>query len=84
MSRFYLHLYNSTGPVCDEDGLELESLEAARAVAIRSIRDVISEEARHGRIDLRGKIEIENESKELLAVIRFEHAFELQLDQNLA
>ena len=48
MIRYFLHLYNSVGYVPDSDGHEFPNLEAARAAAIQSIRDMVSADAKAG------------------------------------
>jgi hypothetical protein len=75
MKRYYLHLFNSAGSAPDEEGKELPSLEAARELALLSIRDLLSEEAK-----VRGRIEIADETGQLLATVHFPEAFELHLE----
>ncbi|HUD95326.1 DUF6894 family protein [Sphingobium sp.] len=84
MTRFYLHLHNQTGTAPDEQGQDLGSLDEARQLALDSIRDVLSEEVRQGRIDFRGHIEIADETGEALAILRFSEAVELVVDGEAA
>ncbi|MDX3899174.1 MAG: hypothetical protein QHC40_01435 [Sphingobium sp.] len=81
MARFYLHLHNRTGLVPDEEGTELPDLDAARQIAVDAIRDLISEEARSGLIDLRGYIEIAEESGKAAVRIAFSSAVDLHLGE---
>ncbi len=81
MPRFYLHLYNDLGAVPDEEGEVLADLDDARERALKAIRDILSEEAKQGRIDLRGRIEISGDDRRPLAVVPFAEAIELHLDQ---
>jgi hypothetical protein len=74
MPIFYLHLFNGTGAIPDEEGKELPDLEAARALALASIRDIVSAEASEGQIDLRGRIEIADETGNTRAKISFSSA----------
>ena len=74
MARFYLHLHNGIGYVRDEDGQDLAELSQARDLAIVSIRDIIGAEAKKGRIDLRGRIEITDDAGKVLAVVPFSEA----------
>jgi hypothetical protein len=76
MPRFFLHLYNGLGLTPDDEGLELAGASAAREEAIRSIRSILSEEAKGGRIDLNGRIEVV-EDGECVAVVLFTDAVEL-------
>lgn len=81
MTRFYLHLYNCTGMARDEEGRELPDLDAARDAAIQAIRDVMSEEARTGRVDLRGYIEIADETEAVRCRVPFASAIHVYVDE---
>jgi len=81
MARYYLHLYNRIGSALDDEGTEARDLEAARTIAIRSVRDILGEEIRKGRIDLFGRIEIADEEGSILAVVPFADAVELRLGE---
>ena len=81
MTRYYLHFYNRIGLARDEEGRELPNLDAAREAAIEAIRDVMSEEARTGRIDLRGYIEIVDDTQEVRCRVPFSSAIDLHLDE---
>jgi hypothetical protein len=80
MARFYLHIRNGGGFSEDLEGLELPDLEAARLQAIDGIRSVLSEEARHGQIDLAGSIEIVDGDGNILLVVPFNEAVTLRVD----
>lgn len=60
MPLYYFHVRNGLGFTRDEEGQELADHAAAMDVAIRSIRSLIGAEATEGRIDLRGRIEVED------------------------
>ena len=76
MSRFFLHVLNGVGDVRDGEGIEVESLDAAVAQAKEGIRSIVGDEARRGRIDMDGRVEIADESGRLCAVVPFPEAFE--------
>ncbi len=78
MPRFYLNLFNRVGPVPDEEGSEAEDLPAARDLAVQSIRDILSEEARTGAIDLNGRIEITDGEGRLLDTLFFADAVRIR------
>lgn len=80
MARFYFQLYNRVGYVPDQQGQELQDLDAARREAIGSIRSMIGEDAKQGLVDMQGRIEVRNEAGELLEVIRFADAVEVRLE----
>ena len=44
MKRYYFDLYNSDGPVQDDDGQPFETRDQARAEAIRILHDVARDE----------------------------------------
>lgn len=77
MQRYYLHLFNGVGLANDEEGVELADLSAARTMAVAAVRDIVSAEARLGVIDLRGRIEIATEAREVLATVAFADAVEV-------
>jgi hypothetical protein len=77
MPRFYLHLINRTGSARDEEGVELADAQAAQARAVEGIRSILADEAKAGRLDLDGRIEIADESGAILRVVPFEAAFEI-------
>ena len=81
MPRFHLHVYNSTGYTCDEEGVDLSGLDEAKAQAVCGIRSILREEILGGSVDLRGRIEIADGGSAVLAVVRFAEAVEVHLDR---
>ncbi len=81
MSRFFPHIRNSIGLAVDEEGQEFPDLAAAEAEALNGIRSVLAEELRGGVLDLRGQVEISDETGKLVRVVRFREALELHLDE---
>jgi hypothetical protein len=77
MPLFYLHLHNSVGFVRDEEGRDFPDLAAARAEAIKSIRSLLAEDLRHGRLDLRGRLDVAGADGEILATVAFGEAVEV-------
>ncbi len=84
MTHYYLHLYNRIGFVRDEEGQDAPDLDGAREAAIQAIRGIVSHEAKAGRIDLAGRIEIADETGRLLACVPFSEALTVQLDETNA
>ena len=74
MPRFFLHMYNATGRIEDEEGQEHPNLAAARESAILSLRSVACEEVKEGTLDLRGRIEIADETGAVLMTVMFPEA----------
>jgi hypothetical protein len=81
MPLFFLHLHNSLGFLEDEEGRDLADLAAARGEAVRSIRSLLAEEIRRGRIDLRGRVEIAGADGETLATVLYTEAVQLLLGE---
>lgn len=81
MTRYYLHLHNRIGSVPDDEGAEIQNLDAAHEIAIASIRDILGEEVKKGRLDLFGRIDIADADGEILRVVPFSAAVELRLDE---
>jgi hypothetical protein len=49
---------------------------------LESIRDILSEEAKKGIVDLRGRVEIADAAGQVLEVVTFPEAVELQSDES--
>ena len=81
MPIFYLHLHNGTGDITDLEGSELPGVDDARRLAILGIRSIVAEEAKAGRIDLRGRIDIADEGGATIMTVDFREAFELEPSQ---
>ena len=52
MPRFYRHMQHGDQFIEDPEGIELPDLDAARADALRGVRDLLSEAIRKGTDDL--------------------------------
>lgn len=74
MPTFHLHLINAHVDADDVEGHDLPSLEVARAKALDGIRDFLSAELRNGTLDLRGRVDIEDEVGAVLITIPFAEA----------
>ena len=71
---YHLHLINTHVEADDREGHLLASLDEARAMAVDGIRGFLSHEVRDGRLDLRGRIDIEDDDGAVLASVRFDEA----------
>jgi len=76
MPRFYFHVLNDIDAP-DEDGQELANLAAANLKAIDYARDLASAAVRQGRLDLRHRIDVEDEAGEVLLTVTFAEAIEI-------
>jgi len=81
MPRFFFHLANGSGFVEDEEGAELETLEAARQQALTAIRDIMATELKRGDISLGSVIEIEDEKRQQLMTIPFSDAVKITTER---
>jgi hypothetical protein len=77
MPLYYFHVCNGNGFTEDDEGQELPDLEAARAVAIRSARDIMASDIRDGTLDLSSFIEIEDKDSQLVRTIAFDEAVDV-------
>jgi hypothetical protein len=73
MPRYFLNL-RSDASVDDAEGMFLEDAEAARREAIRSARDILAAEVRHGRLPLDGAIEVTDEYGQPILTVPFGEA----------
>lgn len=71
MPRYYFHTRSPSGVARDVDGLELDSLEAARTVAEHAVREAIVEMVYEGEIRLDQAIEIGDGRDAPLLVLRY-------------
>lgn len=73
MPRYFLNLRSETS-VDDAEGMFLEDAAAARREAIRSVRDILAAEVRHGRLPLAGAIEVTDEYGQPILTVPFAEA----------
>jgi hypothetical protein len=74
VATYHLHLINTHVDADDREGHLLASLDEARAMAVDGIRGYLSHEVRDGRLDLRGRIDVEDDDGAVLASVRFDEA----------
>lgn len=82
MSRFFLDLYNGDGALIDDEGVDANTPSALTVIAFDSIRSIIAEEVRRGKIDLHGRIVIRDETGAEVRSIDFAEAFELLVPES--
>jgi len=76
LPRYYFHLYNDE-VLRDETGESFVDAAAAREAAVRGISELIAEQIAAGRrVDLRHRIEIEDERSEIVCVVTFAQLFD--------
>jgi hypothetical protein len=77
LQTYYFHLRDGTNVLLDPEGRVLPSLDAAEATALFEARAIISADAKAGRISLRQRIEVEDESGAVIHRIDFKDAVNL-------
>ncbi len=77
MPRFYFHLYNDLTAV-DEEGQELPNPAVAHQKAIATARELAAEAVRNGRLVLDHRIEIADESGEVVSTVCFRDVVEVE------
>ena len=75
MARYFLHLRDHSEEILDPEGVELADLGSARQAALAAARDVIASDIRRsGVIDLRFRIDVEDEAAEIVHRLSFAEA----------
>ena len=72
MPRFYFNLQDVTGRKDDPDGVVLPDAEAAWYQAVRSARDIIGEDMRHGGFIPGRRVDIEDEHGQPIWAVPFD------------
>lgn len=74
MARYFMHLRDGTEQILDPEGLEFATIEAVRKAVLVSARDLMTGDIREGIIDLRFRIDVEDESGDIVYTLPFKHA----------
>ena len=74
MSLYFMHLRNSTDELLDPDGRDYRDLEELRAAVMFSARDLITGDVRNGVVDLRYRLDAEDEQGKIVYTLPFKHA----------
>lgn len=69
MARYFFHVRSGDAVSYDREGQELPGLDAARAEAVSSNREMLGESLLHGGMLGPRQVEIANESGEVLAIV---------------
>jgi hypothetical protein len=75
MARYYFHLRDSIAGFEDGEGVELGDLDAARVTALRAARDTLSQGLKSGVLDLRYRIEVEEDGGAIVHTLQLADAF---------
>ena len=74
MARYFMNLRDGTEELLDPDGVDYPSLDALRAAVLATVRDLMSGDLRGGVIDLRFRIDAEDEAGVIVYSLPFKHA----------
>jgi hypothetical protein len=77
VSRYYFHLRDGHDVLLDPEGQEFPSLPAIEAAALENARDIISHDAREGRIMLAYHLDVEDAAGAIVHRLDFEDAVEV-------
>jgi hypothetical protein len=72
-----MHLRNGVDELLDSEGVELVDLEAVRQNVLTTARDILGGDLRGGVMDLRYRIDAENEGGAIVYTLPFKHAFSI-------
>lgn len=74
MSRYFLQLRDHTEETLDPEGVHCPSLDALREHVLTSARDLMTGDVRRGVIDLRFRIDAEDEQGAIVHTLPFKDA----------
>jgi hypothetical protein len=75
MVLYFLHLRDGTDDVIDREGIEYASHDLMRIGVMECARDVLCGDIRRGVLDLRFRIDAEDEHGEIVYSLPLKHAF---------
>lgn len=74
MARYYMHLRDGTEELLDADGRDFATLAALRDAVLFTARDCLVNDVRDGVLDLRFRIDAEDDSGAVVYTLPFNHA----------
>ena len=74
MARYFMQLRGGAEDVLDPDGSEFATLAALREAVLFTARDLIASDVRLGLMDLRLRIDAEDEDGVIVHTLRLKHA----------
>ncbi|HEX8213849.1 MAG TPA: hypothetical protein VF582_00080 [Allosphingosinicella sp.] len=77
MPRFFFHVYDDEVAL-DDEGLDLPDLDTVRAHAVVGARSLICEVVSKGHINLRHRIEVEDEDRRPVLTLPFASAVAIE------
>ena len=77
MARYFFHLRDGSDVALDPDGRQFDDLETLRDAVLMNARDCLAGDIRSGILDLRFRIDAEDEGGKVVYSLPFKHAFSL-------
>ena len=77
MTRYFFHVYDDI-VACDEEGIELPNMDAARLKALQGARELIAEQVAHGFVVLSHWIDVTDGEGAVVIHLPFKDAFEIR------
>jgi len=77
MAKYFMHLRNGIDEVLDPEGVELSDMDAVRKKVMTAARDILVGDLRNGVVDLRYRVDAENEGGEVIYTLAFKNAFSI-------
>ena len=77
MALYFMHLRDGTDELLDPDGREFPDVESLKKAVLFSVRDLIAGDVRDGVVDLRYRIDAEDEGGTIVYTLAFRHAFNI-------
>jgi hypothetical protein len=74
VARYFMHLRDGIDELLDPEGLELHDLEAVRQKVMTAAGDILAGDLRNGIVDLRYRIDAEDEVGAIVYTLAFKHA----------
>lgn len=71
MPRFYFHLYHGVQALPDPEGTECADHEVAIKQGVRTVLEMLTDDVRQGRVDLRWRMEIKDKSGRAVSAFSF-------------
>jgi hypothetical protein len=77
LPRYFFHVFDDI-IAQDEEGVELPNLAAARLQAVKGARDLMTEQVRHGHLELSHWIDVTDERGDKVLTITFRDAVDVR------
>jgi hypothetical protein len=77
MAQYFMHLRDSIDELLDPEGTDFADLDALKLAVLVNARDLIAGDLRNGLIDLRYRIDAEDELGNIVYSLPFRHAFSI-------